>query len=93
LAANFTELACRQRAAFGLRVAAFLAISLIGWIPAEFDDWSDHQIQEVSNQKNTNEIIHCDCPPKIGRLFGAVYPTMKAGPHFSRTRPNHSRRK
>jgi hypothetical protein len=77
----------------GCALLRFERLLFIGWIAAEWMIGSGHQIQEVSNQKNTNEIIHCDCPPKIGGFFGAVDPTMKSGPYFSRTRPNHSRGK
>jgi hypothetical protein len=54
---------------------------------------SSHQIQEVSNKTNTNEIVRCDFQPKPIWFFGAVDPTMKPDPRLASTRPNHSRGK
>ena len=44
---------------------------------------SGQQIQEVSDESNSNERIGSDFPPKRSRFFSAGDPAVKTDPYFA----------
>jgi hypothetical protein len=58
-----------------------------GTVTFEYSDL----IQEVSDEKNTDQIIDRDFIPKPPRFYSAVDPAIKTYPYLARTCKNRSR--